>query len=114
MCALAQVMPNMLSRRSFKPPNTRIQLEPGYREAPDVGQPMAIVFIKVSSTQQLRCSHVCREQQRPPPPESCTPHAPETAHTVLRSDGDGYDTDLGGLPGGKAAALHMPCPGHFR
>ncbi|PNH10309.1 Adenylate cyclase [Tetrabaena socialis] len=43
-----QVMPTLLSGRSFKPPNTMQQLELGYREAPSVHEPMTMVFVKVA------------------------------------------------------------------
>lgn len=39
-------MPNILSRRVFVPPNTLQVIEPGYRSAPDLSRPMAIVFAK--------------------------------------------------------------------
>lgn len=44
---LMEVMPTLMAGRSFKPPATRMQLELGYREAPGVHEPMAMVFIKV-------------------------------------------------------------------
>jgi hypothetical protein len=42
-----QVMPNLLARRMFKPPNTHYTVQPGYRDAPDISQSMAVVFCKV-------------------------------------------------------------------
>ncbi|KAG2499572.1 hypothetical protein HYH03_002517 [Edaphochlamys debaryana] len=45
---LLEVMPTLLSGRSFKPPNTLQQLELGYREAPSVNEPMTMVFAKVA------------------------------------------------------------------
>jgi hypothetical protein len=42
-----EVMPNLLARRSFKPPATLRMVQPGYRDAPDINKCMAIVFCKV-------------------------------------------------------------------
>ncbi len=42
----AQVMPNLLSRRRFQPPATLRMVLPGFRDAPEAGDPMAIVFCK--------------------------------------------------------------------
>lgn len=44
---LLEVMPSML-KREFFPLLTKRQVEPGYRDAPAVEEPMAVVFIKVS------------------------------------------------------------------
>lgn len=44
---LMEVMPNLLSRRNFAHIQTKRQLDPGYRDAPDPSKPMAIVFMKV-------------------------------------------------------------------
>lgn len=52
--AWMQVMPTLMAGRSFKPPHTQLQLELGYREAPSVHEPLAMVFIKVS-----RRHHAC-------------------------------------------------------
>ena len=41
-----QVMPSLLSHRAFKTPATRRLVEPGYRDAPELGRPMAVVFCK--------------------------------------------------------------------
>jgi len=42
-----QVMPNLLSRRVFRKPKTVHMVLPGYRDAPELGAPMAVVFCKV-------------------------------------------------------------------
>lgn len=42
-----EVMPNLLSKRTFQPVMTKKLVEPGYREAPDSRDPMTIVFAKV-------------------------------------------------------------------
>lgn len=44
---LMEVMPNLLSGRSFGAPTTRRMLQPGFRDAPKPDAPMAIVFVKV-------------------------------------------------------------------
>jgi hypothetical protein len=48
-----EVMPTLLSRRTFRSLATRKQIEPGFREAPNPNEPMAIVFAKVRRTQFL-------------------------------------------------------------
>ncbi|KAG2454070.1 hypothetical protein HYH02_001110 [Chlamydomonas schloesseri] len=45
---LLEVLPTLLSGRSFKPPSTLQQLELGYREAPSAHEPMTMVFAKVA------------------------------------------------------------------
>jgi hypothetical protein len=40
-------MPNILARRQFKRPNTLRMVTPGYRDAPALGKPMTIMFVKV-------------------------------------------------------------------
>jgi hypothetical protein len=45
-----EVMPTLMAGRSFKPPSTHLQLELGYREAPGVHEPMAMVFVKASGS----------------------------------------------------------------
>ncbi len=52
---LMEVMPTLLSKRSFKAPMCKRQLEPGYRDAPHPAQPMAIAFIKVRMHQGVEC-----------------------------------------------------------
>lgn len=47
---LMEVMPNLLSKRVFQSVMTKQMLEPGYRDAPDPKDPMAIVFVKVGHT----------------------------------------------------------------
>ncbi len=42
-----EVMPSILSKRSFPAPATHQQLDPGYRDAPDPGQNCVIVFSRV-------------------------------------------------------------------
>ena len=54
-----QIMPNLLSRRVFKKPITRRMVEPGYRDAPDLGAPMAIVFCKVGDKPWQRAGSLC-------------------------------------------------------
>ena len=44
---LMEVMPNLLSKRVFQSVLTKQMVEPGYRDAPDPKDPMAIVFVKV-------------------------------------------------------------------
>eukprot|EP00878_Enallax_costatus_P030966 GHUV01033787.1.p1 GENE.GHUV01033787.1~~GHUV01033787.1.p1 ORF type:complete len:540 (+),score=161.45 GHUV01033787.1:449-2068(+) len=44
---LMEVMPNLLSKRVFQSVLTKQMIEPGYRDAPDPKDPMAIVFVKV-------------------------------------------------------------------
>ena len=44
---LMEVMPNLLSKRVFKPLATLRTVEMGYREAPGLDGPMCIVFVKV-------------------------------------------------------------------
>lgn len=44
---LMEVMPNLLAKRYFPPIVTQRMLEPGFREAPAIDYPMAIVFAKV-------------------------------------------------------------------
>lgn len=44
---LMEVMPNLLSKRVFQSLLTKQLVEPGYRDAPDPKNPMAIVFVKV-------------------------------------------------------------------
>ncbi|KAK9829405.1 hypothetical protein WJX72_005653 [[Myrmecia] bisecta] len=51
---LMEVMPSILSRRSFPPPRTMKMLEPGYRDSPDPAQDMTIVFIKVAKPSEVR------------------------------------------------------------
>ncbi|KXZ50125.1 hypothetical protein GPECTOR_18g99 [Gonium pectorale] len=53
---LVQVMPTLLSGRSFKPPNTLQQLELGYREAPNVHEPLAMAFVKVVKPPVVSCA----------------------------------------------------------
>lgn len=64
---LMEVMPTLLSRRTFKHLDTRKQVEPGFRDAPNPNQPMAIVFAKVRTTQflQLRFNQVQQVGQLP-------------------------------------------------
>lgn len=44
---LMEVMPSVLARRTFPPPRTAAQLEPGFRDAPDPAHHLAILFMKV-------------------------------------------------------------------
>jgi hypothetical protein len=44
---LMEVMPNLLARRNFSRIMTKRLVEPGFRDAPDPREPMAIVFVKV-------------------------------------------------------------------
>lgn len=44
---LMEVMPNLLARRVFSRIMTKRLVEPGFRDAPDPKEPMAIVFVKV-------------------------------------------------------------------
>ncbi len=44
---LMEVMPSVLARRTFPPPRTAAQLEPGFRDAPDPARHLAILFMKV-------------------------------------------------------------------
>lgn len=66
---LMEVMPNLLSKRVFQSMLTKQMIEPGYRDAPDPKDPMAIVFVKVSTRDNmelgcyvLRCINefICR------------------------------------------------------
>ncbi|KAF6259953.1 hypothetical protein COO60DRAFT_1700595 [Scenedesmus sp. NREL 46B-D3] len=50
---LMEVMPNLLSKRTFQPVMTKKLVEPGYREAPDSRDPMTIVFAKVSKPPEV-------------------------------------------------------------
>lgn len=51
---LLEVLPTLLSGRSFKPPSTLQQLELGYREAPSAHEPMTMVFAKVRGSASTR------------------------------------------------------------
>jgi len=44
---LMEVMPNLLARRVFSRIMTKRLVEPGFRDAPDPKEPMAIAFVKV-------------------------------------------------------------------
>jgi hypothetical protein len=45
---LMEVMPALLAKRTFSTPfRSHAQLAPGYKDAPGVEQPLAIVFVKV-------------------------------------------------------------------
>ena len=44
---LMEVMPTLLARREFPPPDTMQTLEPGFRDSPDPGHDLAIVFLRV-------------------------------------------------------------------
>ncbi len=44
---LMEVMPSLLARREFPPPDTLQTLEPGFRDSPDPGRDLAIVFLRV-------------------------------------------------------------------
>jgi hypothetical protein len=50
---LMEVMPNLLARRNFSTPASRMRIQPGYRDAPDKSAPMAIVFAKVNKPKEL-------------------------------------------------------------
>ena len=43
-------MPSVLARRTFPPPRTAAQLEPGFRDAPDPAHHLAILFMRVNAT----------------------------------------------------------------
>ena len=45
---LFEVMPSVLSKRTFPPLATERMLVPGYRDSPDPSQDMAIVYVKVA------------------------------------------------------------------
>jgi hypothetical protein len=51
---LMEVMPTLLSKRTFRALETKKQIEPGYRDAPCPKHPMAIVFAKVRRTRSLQ------------------------------------------------------------
>ena len=75
---LMEVMPALLARRNFPPPRTARMVEPGFRQAPDCQEGVAIVYVKVCGG--------------PPPPPLPTPHAPWplttplTTHPVTNGD----------------------------
>lgn len=46
---LYEVMPTVLAERKFGKPRTMRRVEMGYREAPEAGTPMVVVFVKVRS-----------------------------------------------------------------
>ncbi|KIY94838.1 hypothetical protein MNEG_13124 [Monoraphidium neglectum] len=64
-CLLMEVMPNTLSRRVFKKPITCKMLELGYRDAPDLGAPMAIVFCKVHKPEDVTAAEKPEGHQDP-------------------------------------------------
>jgi hypothetical protein len=51
---LYEVMPTMLAERKFGKPRTMRRVEMGYREAPEAGTPMVVVFVKVRCLLQLQ------------------------------------------------------------
>ena len=55
-----EVMPSVLAKRTFPPLASERMLVPGYRDSPDPGQDMAIVYIKVGTA--AACCHplLCR------------------------------------------------------
>lgn len=58
---LMEVMPAALARRSFPAPRTAAAIDPGYRDAPALGEDMAIVYVKVAKPREV----VEAEQARP-------------------------------------------------
>lgn len=48
---LMEVMPSVLARRTFPPPRTAAQLEPGFRDAPDPAHHLAILFMKARAAE---------------------------------------------------------------
>ena len=73
-----EVMPSVLAKRTFPPLATARMLVPGYRDSPDPGQDMAIVYIKVGPV--AACCHrlSCQDDRavdhmvRRPGPMSCS------------------------------------------
>lgn len=58
---LMEVMPQILSRRTFPPPLTLGMVEPGYRDAPGADEPVAFVYVKISKPAEVQEA----EQVRP-------------------------------------------------
>ncbi|KAL4419982.1 hypothetical protein ABPG75_007080 [Micractinium tetrahymenae] len=50
---LIEVMPQVLSRRTFPRPRTLGMVEPGYRDAPAADEPVAFVYVKVSKPAEV-------------------------------------------------------------
>jgi hypothetical protein len=87
---LMEVMPSLLSRREFPPPDTMQTLEPGFRDSPDPGRDLAIVFLRVRAPAQPLLALHWRRAQRPAsarnlsaPPDRCHPEH-EPAHSALK------------------------------
>lgn len=57
---LMEVMPTLLARREFPPPDTMQTLEPGFRDSPDPGHDLAIVFLRVRTAPAVCECNNCR------------------------------------------------------
>lgn len=51
---LMEVMPQVLSRRTFEPPRTIGMVEPGYRDAPAADESVAFVYVKVAKPVEVQ------------------------------------------------------------
>lgn len=50
---LTEIMPLLLSKRQFPPPHTKEMSDPGYRDTPDAGTDMALVFARIIKPKEV-------------------------------------------------------------